>query len=209
VPGLHPSWGSRQRLDMPRKRKKSSAYRGHDAWMDEGGLADREEGVAYLIQRTILSQWFLFLVPDLKILRLHIVSVLCVSGALVDLEFPFSLFLFFPISLICLSLQPPILFFSPLVSFPFCRSIPFTYPLLLLPSYTRNSHFFLCYSQLIWTGTFRFDKKSNPTLIIFACFLFLLFLCLRIWPFVQATPLLSFANSSRKTHQKQQISLWC
>lgn len=47
------------------------------------------------MQRTILSQWFLFLVPDLNISRLHIVSVVCVSGALVDLEFPFPFFPFF------------------------------------------------------------------------------------------------------------------
>lgn len=59
------------------------------------------------MQRTILSQWFLFLVPDLKISRLHIVSVVCVSGALVDLDFLFLFFfLFVPSpSLICLSLQ--------------------------------------------------------------------------------------------------------
>lgn len=66
----------------------------------------------YLMQRTILSQWFLFLVPDLKILRLHIVSLLCVSGALVDLEFPFFPFFLSLSRCLSLSLQPPILFFS-------------------------------------------------------------------------------------------------
>lgn len=40
--------------------------------------------------------------------------------------------------------------------------------------HTQTLFFFLCYSQLIWTGTFRFDKKSNPTLIILTYFPFCL-----------------------------------
>jgi hypothetical protein len=63
-------------------REAGSAYRIGGGW-DEFAGGDG----GYIIQRAILSQWFLFLVPDLKILRLHIVSLLCVSGALVDLEF--------------------------------------------------------------------------------------------------------------------------
>lgn len=73
------------------------------------------------MQRTILSQWFPFLVPDLKILRLYIVSVVCVSGALVDLDFLFLFFLIFPISISHLSLFAtfPFFFFFFPISFHF------------------------------------------------------------------------------------------
>lgn len=95
------------------------------------------------MQRTILSQWFLFLVPDLKISRLHIVSVVCVSGALVDLDFLFLFFPFCPISISHLSLFATFpFFFLLLFLFLFCRSISFTYTLLLLPNHTRKLSFF-------------------------------------------------------------------
>lgn len=154
------------------------------------------------MQRTILSQWFLFLVPDLKILRLHIVALLCVSGAL-EFPFPFPFFsLYLSLShLSVFAFSHSFLFFPLPVSFPFCRSISFTYT-LLLPSYTTLS--FLCYSQLIWTGHFCFFAgKQQSTLIVLIPFLFS--------PFpvygsaaCSSNHFLSFAELYRETHRTQQ-----
>lgn len=119
---------------------------------------------------------------------------MCVSGALVDLEFPFPFFPFFLISLSNLSLFAnfPILFFfssSCYVSF-LSINLFHLHAVCLCPSYTRNSLFFpLPHSQLIWTGHFVFTQISKHTLIIPHILSFLSyfpFFCLRIWPFVQA-----------------------
>lgn len=164
------------------------------------------------MQRTILSQWFLFLVPDLKILRLHIVSVVCVSGALVDLEFPFP-FSFFSLSLslICLSLQ---IFHS---FFPSCFFSFLSINLFRLHAAAfAELHTQLSFSPLLFTDnldwTIRFDatKQSHvnnpPPPFFFVYFLSLLFTDLAA---CSSKAFLSFAEFSRKTHQTQQISLWC
>lgn len=131
------------------------------------------------MQRTILSQWFLFLVPDLNISRLHIVSVVCVSGALVDLEFPFPFFPFFlSLSLSHLSLFATFsFFFFPSCFFSFLSINPFhLHAAAFAELHTKLSFSLLFTANLDWT--FRFDKKSKHSLIILTSFPFCLFLLL-------------------------------
>lgn len=70
--------------------------------------------------------------------------------------------------------------------------------------HTQTLFFFLCYSQLIWTGTFRFDKKSNPTLIILTYFPFCLppfFFLFTDLAACSSKVFLSFAKFYRETHR--------
>lgn len=109
------------------------------------------------MQRTILSQWFLFLVPDLKILRSHIVSLLCVSGALVDLEF----FLCSYLSLLFVSLC-----FYPFFFFFF----PFLFIWYLFLSVDQSPSLIRCFCRVTHTSLFSppFTANSGLGILFFA-----------------------------------------